>query len=85
MTDQTNPAGALAILQKASRGVPNEDYVEFMAAIESVAELVAAASDPNAQRSLLFGMVEPSPTNNRIRAAKARLAAALARVSGGAA
>ena len=31
---------AIEILRAASRSVPNEDYVQFMAAVEAVAEVV---------------------------------------------
>lgn len=33
---------AIEILRAASRSVPNEDYVQFMAAVEAVEETVAA-------------------------------------------
>ena len=35
---------AIEILRAASRSVPNEDYVQFMAAVEAIAELIDAAS-----------------------------------------
>ena len=33
---------AIEILRAASRSVPNEDYVQFMAAVDGVAELIEA-------------------------------------------
>ena len=35
---------AIEILRAASRSVPNEDYVQFMAAVDGIAELIDAAS-----------------------------------------
>lgn len=34
---------AIEILRAASRSVPNEDYVQFMAAVDAVEELIASA------------------------------------------
>lgn len=34
---------AIEILRAASSSVPNEDYVQFMAAVEDIAELIEAA------------------------------------------
>lgn len=36
---------AIEILRAASRSVPNEDYVQFMAAVEAVAEVIEAARE----------------------------------------
>ncbi len=36
---------AIEILRAASRSVPNEDYVHFMAAVDAVAELTEAARE----------------------------------------
>lgn len=33
---------AIEILRAASRSVPNEDYVQFMAAVDAVAEVIEA-------------------------------------------
>ncbi|HEY0860704.1 MAG TPA: hypothetical protein VGE19_07325 [Pseudoxanthomonas sp.] len=34
---------AIEILRAASHSVPNEDYVQFMAAVDGIAELIEAA------------------------------------------
>lgn len=41
---------AIEILRAASRSVPNEDYVQFMAAVDAVADVILFAD--NAEKAL---------------------------------
>lgn len=67
---------AIEILRAASRSVPNEDYVQFMAAIGAIAELIEAGRE-------VRGWVPHGPWfTDAPRAATARFDAALARVGG---
>lgn len=72
---------AIEILRAASRSVPNEDYVQFMAAVDAVAELIDA--------DVMFDAVSsrrdkyPCPgMDEHVRAAKKRRAAAIVNAGG---
>lgn len=78
---------AIELLRAASRSVPNEDYVQFMAAVDAVAELIEAA------RAAEFHLTREHRAPMTIDAAdylteverdRNKLRAAIARVSGGA-
>lgn len=44
---------AIEILRAASRSVPNEEYVQFMGAVDAVAELIASDKAYEATRAAL--------------------------------
>lgn len=66
------------ILRAASRSVPNEDYVQFMAAVQAIAELIEAAE--SALRREEFKQGPDAGNDSLVR----RLRAALANVGGAA-
>ncbi len=75
---------AIKILRAASHSVPNEDYVQFMAAVDAVEDLIGAS------KALQEAMDEPekgpfdSLTVKRFHEADAKHRAALANVGGAA-
>ena len=71
---------AIEILRAASRSVPNEDYVQFMAAVDGIAELIEAA---NRAHMALIGYL-PAHRNAVTDEAIAKVSAALANVGGAA-
>lgn len=62
---------AIEILRNASRSVPNEDYVQFMAAVDAVEELIDAG-DQAAHERLGEGPVARWRNMERFRAAIAK-------------
>lgn len=71
---------AIEILRAASRSVPNEDYVQFMAAVDAVGALTEVAAEMNRLAKGPSGGV----TSAEKRAICARMDAALANVGGAA-
>ena len=60
---------AIEILRAASRSVPNEDYVQFMAAVDAVAGLVGAAE-------YMLAPAYRGPDQDNLRAALANVGGA---------
>lgn len=78
---------AIEILRAASRSVPNEDYVQFMAAVDAVAEAVKC-SDVTVKAFEALGrsngVIDTIETHRECRRALVEQKAALANVGGAA-
>lgn len=75
---------AIEILRAASRSVPNEDYVQFMAAVDAIAELIEAAREGSATLGHIYHTTPLHPELEQYaHDGYQRLDAALARVGGG--
>lgn len=78
---------AIEILRAASRSVPNEEYVQFMAAVDAIAELIEAAraAEFHLTREHRAPMtVDAADYLTEVERDRNKLRAAIARVSGGA-
>lgn len=79
---------AIEILRAASRSVPNEDYVQFVAAVDALEELFASDKAYDDAKQAKFdavavaGLVQQRETNNAFQAARKRRIRAIARVGG---
>lgn len=76
---------AIEILRSASRSVPNEDYVQFMAAVDGIAELIEAASAAEfhlAREHRAPTTVDAADYVTEVERDRNKLRAALARVGG---
>ncbi len=72
---------AIEILRAASRSVPNEDYVQFMAAVDAVEELLAVAQH-SATALRLSGVEANAHSENPIEWLLHQTEAAIAKAKG---
>lgn len=74
---------AIEILRAASRSVPNEDYVQFMAAVDAVVALVEAAREASATLGHIYHTTPlPQKLEQYAHDGYQRLDAAIAKAKG---